>query len=128
MSKFTPTIVLDEVTLTKYREHSADSATYIRPGHSIEKPSTITINSDLPTPRKGNPGTMKTTVNCRQSDVLDEGLSTERVVPVICKVQTSFPVGCSLAARRSAVKGAIAALLQEDFKFNQLFYTGILPN
>lgn len=124
----TPTITVDPVQLTKFRELSADSILYLRIGHTADLPKQITVTSDLPVPRKGNPGTVKTTINSRYSAVLDKGEPTERVVPVICKIMTSYPVGTSLADRREAVRGAIALAMTDDAIFDELFYTGILPN
>jgi hypothetical protein len=123
-----PTIELENLTLTKLRELSPDSINYTRIGHSVQLPITVTVSSDLPSPTKGNAGTVKTTINSRVNVMLAEGTPNEKRVPVICKVQTSFPVGTTLADRRKAVNGAVAALLQDDEAFDKLFYHGLLPN
>jgi hypothetical protein len=47
---------------------------------------------------------------------------------MICKILTSYPVGTSTADRREAVRGAIALAMTDDAVFDELFYTGILPN
>lgn len=124
----TPSVTVGPVAIQKLRELSSDSILYTRPEHSVTKPVTVTISSDLPTPRKGNAGTVKTTINSRVTVALDEDTQQEKNVPVICRVQTSFPVGSTLEQRRMAVAGAIAALLQEDDEFDSLLYKGILIN
>lgn len=122
----TPSITLQALHLQKLREASSDSILYTRPEHSVTHPVTVQVSSELPMPRKGNAGTVKTTVNSRATVNLDEGTALEKAVPVICKIQTSFPVGTTLAQRRLAVAGAVSALLQSDDEFDSLFYKGIL--
>jgi hypothetical protein len=113
---------------TKFRELSSDKIIYTLPGHSIEKPITLTIQSDLPVPRKGNPGTVKTFVNIRRTVVLDSGLATERNVPTIVKLETSFPVGTTQADRLAILAQIASVASQSDEAADNLFYDGLLPN
>jgi hypothetical protein len=123
-----PKVGIEKLSLTKLRELSPDSINYTRVGHTVQLPVTVTVSSELPTPTKGNAGTVKTTINSRVNVMLAPGTPNEKRVPVICKVQTSFPVGTTLEDRRKAVQGALAALLQDDENFDKLFYHGLLPN
>lgn len=123
-----PKYTLQPLTIQKLREISADTIMYTRSEHSVTHPVTVTVSSELPVPRKGNAGTVKTTVNSRVTVNIDEGTASEKSVPVICKVQTSFPVGTTLTQRRSAIAGALTALLQDDAEFDSLFYKGLLIN
>lgn len=111
-------------TITKLRENSADSILYVSPDHTVALPQTVTIQSELPNPRKGNPGTVKTSINVRVSVTLDAGAATERVVPVIAKLQTSFPVGCTKDDRNKAFDRLTAMILADS---DNLFYDGLLP-
>lgn len=113
------------MTIRKLRENSSDSILYINDDHTVELPRSITVQSELPSPRKGNPGTTKTTVNVRFSVTLDQGAATERVVPVIAKLQTSFPVGTVEADRKTALNRLIAIIGDDDI--DTLFMSGILP-
>lgn len=124
----TPTVTPAAISLKKFRELSADSIVYLNDDHNVELPRHITLTSELPVPRKGNMGTLKTTVNARYSVELNAGTDEAKVVPVICKIQTSFPVGTTLADRKAAVARACALALQDDPEFDALFGTGILPN
>lgn len=119
--------ILTDNKLTKFRENSKDSIVYIQEGHTVNKPKLVTITSDLPTPRKGNAGTMKTTVNCRVTVNIAPAGEPEILVPVIAKLQTSFPVGVTLEQMQAASHSLINFLALEDADFKALFYTGILP-
>lgn len=114
-------------SITKFRELSNDKILYNCPGHSIELPQTVTITSTLPTPRKGNPGTVKTLVNVRRTIVLGEGTASERNVPVVAKIELSLPLGTSAAERKAIMQQSASALLMSDDDATSLFYTGILP-
>lgn len=82
---------------TKFRELNSDKVLYTLPGHSQSAPNTCTVTSELPVPRKGNPGTLKTFINIHKSTVLDPGLDTERVVPIVGKVELSIPAGANIS-------------------------------
>lgn len=79
--------------ITKFRELSPNKTQYIFDDHTIEMPHTVTITSILPSPRKGNPGTLKTQLNYHRTVIADAGLPTQRYVPQVVKIETSFPVG-----------------------------------
>lgn len=113
--------------LTKLRELAMDKILYMLPGHSIELPRTVTITSTLPVPRRGNPGTVKTSVNIRLTSVLDAGKATERTVPVVMKIETSFPLGTSLSDRTAILNEGSQALAMETADATNLYYNGLLP-
>lgn len=77
----------------KFRENSADSVTFHNGSHTAILPDTVTISRSLPTPRKGNMGTTKISLNCRKAFVIHEGTANEKTVLGIVKVETSVPVG-----------------------------------
>lgn len=115
----------------KFRENTADSVLFHMMEHTADKPSTITVTRTLPTPRKGNPGTQKTTINCRTTSILDVGLATERKVPVIVKIETSMPVGANSNDFKRAlnnISGAVIVSLNTlSDEQKDLFITGLLP-
>lgn len=128
MSKvtFTPAVTMEAFQVTKFRENSKDSVVYIHDDHTVEKPHQLTITSELPVVRKNNPGTVKTTLNARVTTNI--GTAEEpKLVPVICKVQTSIPVGTSAADRRKASDAVASILSQGDVALFELLYTGIIP-
>jgi len=80
---------------TKFRENSADSVTFHCDDHTAGLPSTQSFSRILPTPRKGNLGTVKALMNARKAFVINSGTATEKSVLGIIKVETSVPVGVS---------------------------------
>lgn len=125
--RFTPVVpVYGHISLQKLREKSADSTVYVFDDHTVERPHTLTITSTLPTPRKGNPGTVKTQLNMHKTVVLDEGTSNERTVPLVVKTETSFPVGTS-QADREAVLLDMAGLQTCGNQGDKLLFNGVLP-
>jgi len=118
---------LQALPIQKLREKSADSVLYTLRHHNIEMPQTLTVTSSLPSPRKGNPGTVKTVMNLRLTDKLDRGLPTERNVPIIIKLETSFPVGSDSTKRMSALLAMATVLTQAPNAADSLFYSGLLP-
>jgi hypothetical protein len=118
---------INEFPLVKLREKSADSVVYTLPRNEVEKPRILTITSTLPRPRKGNPGTVKTNLNLRHTVTIDRGKDTERDVPVVLKLDTSFPVGTNTGDRQFAIEQLIAILMQLPQTRDQLFYEGLLP-
>lgn len=112
----------------KFREQAGNKVQYLLPGHSSANSRTITATSVLPVPRKGNPGTLKTAVNVHLGVTLDAGKVTERVVPVVAKLETSLPMGINpaeLELAMSYLHGATDILTDEIAK--DLFCVGILP-
>lgn len=77
----------------KFRENSADSVTFHNTDHSAVLPDTTSISRSLPTPRKGNMGTTKISLNCRKAFVIHKDTANEKTVLGIIKVETSVPVG-----------------------------------
>lgn len=119
---------LPPVYLEKYRENSKDSIVYIAQSHTVEQPRLVTVTSELPTPRKGNAGTMKTTINSRWTVNIAKDGEPENNVPVIVKLQTSFPVGSEVSDMQDACHVISNFMAQADADFEKLFKTGLLPN
>lgn len=115
------------VNLTKLREISGDSVQFVLDDHTVELPQSLTVGSELPMPRKGNPGTVKTSINSRRTVCLNKDTATERNVPIIVKISTSFPVGSTAADRTIAITNAVALLLQSEADRDELAYKGLLP-
>lgn len=121
--------------LVKIRELSSDSVLFAINdiennafGHTAELPLTCTVTSTLPVPRKGNPGTVKTLWNFRMTDTLDKGTASERKVPVIVKLETSFPIGSDSGLRNNAIPQLIEILASLDSdEWEKYTYSGILP-
>jgi hypothetical protein len=114
--------------ITKFRELSPNKIMYVYDDHSAAMPHTVTITSTLPAPRKGNPGTLKTSIVIHKSVVLDAGKPTERVAPIVSRLETSFPMG-SLQADRDDTLTDISLIkgLAADQEVARLLETGILP-
>lgn len=111
----------------KFREISTDKVTYTLAGFTLDKQNLLTVQSILPSPRKGNPGTLKTAFNFRKQVTLDAGLSTEREAPIVIKVDMSFPLGASVDDKNAA-RAYLATLADiADAEVNSLVYNGILP-
>lgn len=112
----------------KFREQAGNKVQYLLPGHSSANSRTITATSVLPVPRKGNPGTLKTTVNVHLGVTLDAGKLTERVVPVVAKLETSFPMGTTPQDQETAISYLHGATdILNDAIAKDLFCIGILP-
>lgn len=111
----------------KFREIASDKFTYTLAGFTLDQQNLLTVQSILPSPRKGNPGTLKTLLNFRKQVTLDAGLSTERQAPIVIKVEMSFPLGSSIA-EKDAARAYLATLADvDDTEVSQLVYNGILP-
>jgi hypothetical protein len=125
----------------KFRELSQDSVQYLLPGHSVEYPKTITVSRNLPIPRRGNRGTNKTTIN---THIYVNVGTTEspKIVPVVCRLEVSAPVGCSrediiealfatthgVGQRVTAAVAANTSLLDDaNDGISNLLRDGILP-
>nr|6YFG_AA Chain AA, coat protein [Beihai levi-like virus 32]6YFG_AB Chain AB, coat protein [Beihai levi-like virus 32]6YFG_AC Chain AC, coat protein [Beihai levi-like virus 32]6YFG_AD Chain AD, coat protein [Beihai levi-like virus 32]6YFG_AE Chain AE, coat protein [Beihai levi-like virus 32]6YFG_AF Chain AF, coat protein [Beihai levi-like virus 32]6YFG_AG Chain AG, coat protein [Beihai levi-like virus 32]6YFG_AH Chain AH, coat protein [Beihai levi-like virus 32]6YFG_AI Chain AI, coat protein [Beih len=116
------------IAIFKLRELSSDSTLFTLPGHSVTLPNTLGIVSHLPTPRKGNPGTVKTMRNLRKTILLGAGTASERAVPIVIKTETSFPVGTTEEDRAEVLK-QMASFLIEEVKNNQeLAYSGYVQD
>lgn len=114
-------------TVKKLRELSPNKILFVFADHTPAHPNTLTVTSVLPAPRKGNPGTMKTTLAFNKSVTLDAGKPTERVVPVVARLETSFPMG-TLQDDRKAVLNALAAGTDlNDAVISSLLEKGMLP-
>lgn len=112
---------------TKFREVSAGKIVYNLPGSSIEVPKTLTVTSVLPTPRKGNPGTVKTLFNIHNQVTLDKDLPTQRQAPIVVKIEVSLPLG-STDADRGFTVGLIDSLSEyADQSLMALYKNGVLP-
>nr|APG77129.1 hypothetical protein [Beihai levi-like virus 30] len=96
--------------LSAFRELSPNKKQYIFPDHTSDMPHHVTVTSALPVPRKGNPGTMKATVNYHRTVIADAGLPTERRVPQVVKIDTSFPVGTDALSMLVAICQATTLL------------------
>jgi hypothetical protein len=115
-------------TATKFREVSSDKIVYNLPGSSIEDPKQITVTSTLPTPRKGNPGTVITAFNIRRLVVLDAGTDSERKAPIVVKVQYSLPLGSTQVDREAAFADVVGLTEYTDAKLLGLVKNGVFPN
>lgn len=118
----------------KFRENSADSVVYQLEGHTATEPATLTITRVLPTPRKGNNGTMKVYLNARRTTSItvpgDAG-SVIRQVPVICKVETSLPVGADTMVLKqlfSDLSRFMTVNGSADDDQERVFASGLLPD
>lgn len=117
----------------KYRENSADSVVFHLKGHTAQAPRTMTITRELPTPRKGNLGTMKLKINVHMP--VDIGTETvPNITPSVVKVETSVPVGAHSSALQTAFR-AISAMMFSDYEngdasqpVSNLFLYGLLPD
>jgi hypothetical protein len=130
MSFLFNTTLLPENT-RKFRENSADSNMYHHGDYTPSFPSTTSVSRILPVPRKGNMGTCKTLINTRRTVVINRGLSSERSVPVIIKIETSVPVGINLPDLLQTMQqvGGFIDTKQENMQAIQdLFLTGRLPD
>lgn len=116
--------------LKKFRELGGSKTQYILAEHAPDLPRHVTVTSTLPVPRKGNPGTLKTAVNVHYGVKLDVGLPTERLVPIVAKCETSFPVGTTLADQKAAVEvlRKVINLGNGTRETADLFRIGILPD
>jgi len=120
-------------TFTKFREVSADKLIFNGPGHSIELPEQLTVTSTMPTPRKGNPGPVKTSLSFNKSIILDQGLDSQRTAPIVIKVDVSLPVGTTLSDYIGACAVIFGAVTVEDSPgsydttFVDLTRAGLLP-
>lgn len=113
--------------VTKFREVAAGKIVYNLPGSSIEVPKTLTVTSTLPTPRKGNPGTVKTLFNIHNQVTLDKGLPTERQAPIVVKLDVSFPLGSTEADRAETLAMLSGLYDYTDAELNALLKNGVLP-
>nr|APG77094.1 hypothetical protein [Beihai levi-like virus 29] len=114
-------------TVKKFRELSANKIMYVFDDHTPANPHTLTVTSVLPAPRKGNPGTMKTTMAFHKSVTLDAGTAAERAVPVVARLETSFPMGTSKADRKAVLNALAAGTSLDDVTISSLLEKGILP-
>jgi len=116
----------------KFRETNADTTVFQQGDHTADRPALVTVTRTLPTPRKGNPGTQKVTINYRRTTTLDVGLPTERIAPVILKVETSIPVGSNIDDVAELFKAPGAAIKLDSGAVREfqkdLFINGLLPN
>jgi len=117
----------------KFRENSADSVLFHLKEHTPSAPATMTITRTLPKPRKGNNGTVKVLINARRHvDIQVDGSEGTRSVPVICKLETSLPVGAEVEVLRSLfgdIKNFVAtgvASIHDDVR--NVFEIGLLPD
>lgn len=115
----------------KFRENSADSVVYHLENHTSALPHTMTITRSLPVPRKGNAGTMKIFINVRKTVVMATP-DGDRAVPLISKLETSLPVGCSIQDFISGCFTPLSALTGTHIEIakeqQDLFQTGLLPD
>lgn len=111
----------------KFREIASDKFTYTLTGFSLDNQNLLTVQSVLPSPRKGNPGTLKTFFNFRKQVTLDAGTASEREAPIVIKVEMSFPLG-SHVDEKNAARAYLATLADiTDPEVNNLVYNGIMP-
>lgn len=116
----------------KYRENSADSVVFHLFGHTASAPRTMTITRDLPTPRKGNLGTMKVKVNVHMPVDIGTEL-VPNITPTVIKLETSVPVGSHSAALQAGFE-SLSKMMYHIFDDDEnsgpvrkLFLNGLLP-
>lgn len=107
------------------RERGPDTIVYALSGHTPINPKTLTITSSLPVPRKGNAGTTKTLVALRHEVTLGKGTETEKNVPVIAKLETSFPVGTDISDILPLLSQLGAAVLMNEQSASDFFVSGL---
>jgi hypothetical protein len=114
--------------ITKFRELSPNKIMYVYADHSAAMPHTVTVTSTLPAPRKGNPGTLKTSIVIHKSVILDAGKASERIAPVVTRLETSFPMGSTQADREDVLTDiSVFKDLATDTLASKLLEVGILP-
>lgn len=114
-------------SVTKFREVAAGKIVYNLPGSSIEVPKVLTVTSTLPTPRKGNPGTVKTLFNLHNQVTLDTGLPTQRQAPIVVKLEVSFPLGSTDSDREESLMMVGLLCDYSDGVLEALLKNGVLP-
>lgn len=116
-----------------FREKGDNGLVFHLGGHTVELPRTMSVQSFMPTPRKNNPGTVKTRINVHWNVLLDAGTASERRVPVVAKVDVSAPVGADTSDILQAIYHAHQMSSTEDNGGNDdqmtidLFKSGYLP-
>jgi hypothetical protein len=115
------------MSLTKLRELTKDSVVFTDLAHTVDLPVTLTIKSELPAPRKGNLGTTKTFINFHKTVTIDAADGSTKKVPMVVKLETSFPVGTNSVERSMMLGQLSSAILQDSERLDAMFYTGILP-
>jgi len=118
---FTPPSVIGQ----KFRELNSDSVQFVLQDHTPELRHLVTVTSKLPVPRKGNPGTVKSTIHILKDVSIRNPDQTSKVVPVITKIETSYPVGTSVIALQNEMLLAGSVAL-DHVVFEDLFSKGIL--
>lgn len=122
-----PGIVSLFKSVKKLRELSPNKILFVFNDHTPALPNTLTVTSVLPAPRKGNPGTMKTTLAFNKSVVLDAGKPTERVVPIVARMETSFPMGTTSSDREAVLNALAAGTILQDTPISDLLEKGMIP-
>lgn len=107
------------------RERGPDTVVYALSGHTPVNPKTLTVTSNLPVPRKGNAGTTKTLVVLRHEVTLNAGTDSEKNVPIIAKLETSFPVGTNVTDVLPLLNQLGAAVLMKDSEASDFFMSGL---
>lgn len=116
------------VEAVKMRELNGDTTVYALTGHRPDQRRLLTVTSKLPTPRKGNPGTVKSTVHLLADQPIYNtvnGVETVKMVPTVTKIETSYPVGTDADSLWLDAKNVAAALLLSPNDFKDFFCTGI---
>lgn len=111
----------------KLRELSPNKVMYVFDDHTPANPKTLTVTSVLPAPRKGNPGTMKSTLALNFSYVIDAGKPTERSVPVVARLETSFPMGTTKQQRNAVLYALAGGTNLNNDAISNLLEKGMLP-
>lgn len=108
------------------RRNGADTVVYALEGHTPQLPHTLTVTSKLPAPRKGNAGTTKTQLVFRREVQIDGPEGEKKVVPIISRLETSFPVGVNAADCLKASSGIAAFCVSHPTAFSDLFVQGLM--
>lgn len=113
--------------MTKYRELSANTVSFITSLHTSEKADKLTLTSTPPKAQPGNAGVSRTLLNRQRQVVINEGLDNERIVPIVVKLEVSMPVGADADALDDLLHDIQAFTVMDDASKSALFVNAIIP-
>jgi len=113
--------------LTKFREISANQVSFISPTHTSEKADKLTLTSTPPKPQPGNAGVTRTLINVQREVVINAGLSNERIVPIVVKMEVSMPVGASVADLDTVLHRIQYFTAISEEKVTEMYMNAIIP-
>lgn len=116
------------VTGQMQREISSDTVRFALDNHTPSQRELLTVTSKLPTPRKGNAGTVKNTIHFLKDLSVGtfDNSGQENYAPAIIRIETSFPVGTDPEILRYLAKKAASCTLVSMEDFTDFFVNGNL--